>query len=499
MADASGAAMDKLKTGEFSHKTSGVTDRIAAINGHATLSIAGQNPAGGNETTVLSYFLGSGHLGITYLYFAQSYLFESPAAWYAATGSYDMKPGFADVPRRPPAIPMQSTCLRCHMSAVQASVSGTVNRYEGLPFLHMGITCEECHGDSAAHVRSGGKAAIVNPAKLEAERRDSVCISCHLEGDVTVERAGRSALNYRPGESISTYLAFYVRGGANATARGVSEVEQLSQSVCKRMSGDRMSCTSCHDPHFTPAAGERSAFFRKKCLACHSQAGFAATHHPENPDCASCHMKRTGAENIPHVAWTDHRILRLPEAAPTRTTADANLESGTELRPIFSPGATPRDLGMAEYKLLLDGDTRFAAPAMKQLIAVKDSIGGDSVALDALGSLAAQRGDLGEAERDFRRVLELAPDDLTALSNLGVLEAKEGKTAEGVALLRRAFDRNEDLPGLAMNLARTECIAGDGAAARKTIQDALVFNPGLDDLERLLDQMKDCRASHSGQ
>ena len=183
-----------------------------------------------------------------------------------------MKPGLEELDHMPPALPMQSSCLRCHMSSVQVSDPGTINRYRGLPFLHTGITCEACHRESNEHVVTSGKAKIVNPARLGAELRDSICISCHLEGDVSVERAGHSALNYRPGEPISTYMAFYVRTGANLTDRAVSEVEQLSQSTCKRTSGDRMSCMSCHDPHYTPDASHRVAFFRGKCVACHKNS-----------------------------------------------------------------------------------------------------------------------------------------------------------------------------------------------------------------------------------
>jgi hypothetical protein len=43
-------------------------------------------------------------------------------------------------------------------------------------------------------------------------------------------------------------------------------------------------------------------------------------------------MSRTSAENIPHIAWADHRILKSPEASdPT-----ANLSAGYTLVPVFS-------------------------------------------------------------------------------------------------------------------------------------------------------------------
>jgi tetratricopeptide (TPR) repeat protein len=491
MANASGQATDKLQAGSFVHKTSGVEYRVSALDGKAEISYRDPNESGDWNEQPLSFFLGSGHLGVTYLYFIGDYLFETPVAWYATLHGYDMKPGLAEMREKPPPLPMQSSCLRCHMSGVRASDPGTINHYEGPKgpaFLHTGITCEACHGDSRQHQISKGKAAIVNPSKLDADRRDSVCISCHLEGDVSVERAGQSALNYRPGESISRYLAYYVRTGAKLTARGVSEVEQLGQSTCKRASGDRMSCTSCHDPHFTPNEESRGAFFRGKCLACHNEPKFATTHHPENQDCTSCHMRRTGAANILHVAWTDHRILRVPDEQKT----SAPTAEKYELTPIFSPGATERDLAMAYNQALLAGDREFEATAWDLLNRERASIAGDKEALDALGNLSADRGDSETAESAFRSVLELDPSDLTALSNLGILKAREGDLDGAILMMRRAFDLNRDIPGLAMNLARVECMAGDGAAARLTLTTALSFSENLEELRQLSSQMTGC-------
>jgi len=493
MANASGLALEKLHPATFVHKASGVEYKLSMLDGSAVLAYRTPHQSGAATSLPLSYFLGSGHLGTTYLYSIDKYLFESPVAWYAASGSYDMKPGLAEMQQAPPPLPMQSSCLRCHMSSVQASDQGTINRYQGLPFLHTGITCESCHGDSQQHVLTKGKSKIVNPARLDAERRDSVCISCHLEGDVSVERTGHSSLNYQPGEPISDYLAYYVRSGANLTKRGVSEVEQLSQSTCKRMSGERMSCSSCHDPHFTPDAEQRTAFFRGKCLACHSQPEFAKEHHPEKQDCTSCHMGRIGAANILHVAWTDHRILKLPESpeAEPRTKAE------TGLVPIFSPGATDRDRAMAYYRELLEGDRSLEATVWKLLTQQRAFIQNDKEALDALGNLAAERGEHETAEKTFRTVLQLDPADLTALSNLGTLLAKEGKLQDAIPLLRTAFDHNPDVSGLAMNLARVQCMAGDGPAAHSTLSKALIYCPNYDDMRRLLAQTSACGSAGS--
>jgi predicted CXXCH cytochrome family protein len=491
MANASGRAMEKLRPGTYLHSRSNTEYNIAARAGGVELAYRSLGEPGVAGQMHMDYFLGSGHLGTTYLYSIGDYLFESPVAWYATSASYDMKPGLGELDHMPPPLPMQSGCLRCHMSSVQSSEPGTMNRYQGLPFLHGGITCESCHGESNQHLATNGKAKILNPASLSADLRDSICISCHLEGDVSIERAGQSALNYRPGEPISRYLAFYVLTGANLTDRAVSEVEQLSQSTCKRMSGDRMSCMSCHDPHYAPDASQRAAFYRAKCLACHNQPQFEKTHHPENNDCTSCHMPRTGARNVLHVAWTDHRISKLPEA----TVAASQSADRGELTAIFSPGTTQRDEAMANYQALLEGDRSRESVAWEQLNSQRSGLANDVAALDALGNLSAERGEQDQAEKAFRRVLELAPSDLTALSNLGTLLAKEGKLKEGATLLNKAFDRNQDIPGLAMNLARVQCMAGDGQAARTTLTTALIYCPNVDDMRRLLTQMGSCSAA----
>jgi len=491
MANASGAAADRIISGTFDHRSSGVEYTIANPGGNPTLTWSDPRDGGISGRLSLTYFLGSGHLGTTWLYSLGDYLFESPIAWYAASQSFDMKPGLENTTEMPPSLPVQTDCLRCHMSAVQPSDPGTVNRYSGLPFLHTGITCESCHGDSRQHVLSGGKAPVVNPARLNAQERDSICIGCHLEGDVSVERAGHTALDYRPGQSISEYLAYYVYANNDLTRRGVSEVEQLSQSTCKRMSGDKMSCTSCHDPHFTPSPSERVAFFRSKCLACHSTPSFAASHHPEQPDCTSCHMPHLGAQNIPHVAWTDHRILRQPELE----SLDATSAVHDQLVPIFSPGATTRDLGMAWYLALMKGNRAAEPHAWSILSSLQQSIANDVPALDALGNLSVERGDQKTAEAAFRRVLTLDPSDLTALSNLGVLLAKQRRFAESVAIMRQAFDRNRDVAGLAMNLARVQCITGDSAGVRTTLQSALNWNPGITEMRQLLARASSCSVS----
>jgi Cytochrome c554 and c-prime len=487
MANASGAASERPHPSSTVHTRVGASYTLTSDVTEGKASLLSVSSKGDSRTVSLDYFLGSGHLGTTYIYGTDGFLFESPIAWYAASGSFDMKPGLAESKRSLPALPLQSGCLRCHMSEVRHSDPGTLNHYKNSAFLHTGVTCEACHGDSTGHVSSGGKARVINPARLDAVKRDSICINCHLEGDVLVERAGRSALSFTPGQSITDFVSYYVYGGKDATARAVSEVEQFAQSGCKRASGEKMSCTSCHDPHFTPSKTERLAFFRGKCLGCHSNPKFAELHHPENKDCTSCHMKQTGAENIPHVAWTDHRILRIPELAkPER------IQAKKELAAIFPESGTKRDLAMAYYKAMLAGDKALEPVAWAQLNAVRNDLTGDPEALDALGVMTAARGEEQAAGDLFRKVLLIDGNDLTALSNLGTILAKAGKLEEAQRLLNAAFARNKDIPGLASNVARVDCMAGNSDTAKKVLQEALLYNPGLESLESLNIQVSHC-------
>lgn len=109
--------------------------------------------------------------------------------------------------------------------------------------------------------------------------------------------------------------------------------------------------------------------------------------------------------------------------------------------------------------------------------------------------MSAERGDSEAARKAFEQVLKLDPRDLTALSNLGILEAKQGRLDASISLLHSAFEANKDIGGLAMNLARVQCLAGDAAGARTTLDEALVYGPGLKDLQRLRDQLSQCKAA----
>ena len=487
MANASGSASDRFKSGDFFHQPSGVTYSFSMTADGPTFTYREKGSSKAYPSRNLQYFLGSGHLGLTYLYSLHNYLFETPLAYYASHG-LDLKPGLESLTTAPPSLPVEAECIRCHMSDVRKSDPGTLNRYSNLPFAHTGITCESCHGDATRHVATNGKTSVTNPSRLEPEKRDSVCISCHLEGDVSVDKAGQSMFDFKPGDSIEQYRSYFVYQKQDPAARGVSEVEQFSQSMCKRTSGASMSCTSCHDPHFSPSPQERVQFYRAKCLACHTGATFEKSHHAETPDCTSCHMPKTGAQNTPHVAWTDHRILKLPLSP----ASPLDIADGNVLLPVLSSAATARDLGMAYYRALMEGNAAAETKAYEDLKALRNHLSADKDALDALGVLSAQRGDLPQATELFKEVLALNPDDLIASTNLGTLLAKSGDLRAAIQLWEPIATLNPDIVGLTKNLARVKCATGDIAGTRETLLQGLEYSPGSSYLQTMLANLPSC-------
>ena len=76
------------------------------------------------------FALGSGTRGITYLIERDGFLFQSPIAWFAQQGRWDISPGYGEFSPQPNfERPIQPDCLFCHANQFRP-VAGTLNRYE---------------------------------------------------------------------------------------------------------------------------------------------------------------------------------------------------------------------------------------------------------------------------------------------------------------------------------------------------------------------------------
>jgi len=510
MARASGPASDGFLPGGLTHAPSGITYKMVDEGGPVFLHFSRETAVGraavGDESSLngereLRYFLGSGTRGRTYLFEQDGYWFEIPINWYAKKRIWDMAPNYQQAQEMPLTLPVDPGCLRCHSSGAQPSLPEARNKYAGAPFLAGGIACVACHGDATAHLASGGRAVMMKIGDLPHTRRDSICLSCHLEGQEAVVHAGKRLVDFRPGDSIFDYASFFVRqASADSDARATSQWEALLQSGCKRGAGEKLTCTSCHDPHGSTigmSAADRVAFYRAKCLACHDagaanlpggsassplRTGFAATHHPENPDCASCHMPRARAADIAHEQVTDHRIPRIASPAPAKPAGPAGM-----LGPLVAIGSEPgvagpstvRDLGLAYAFAASRGDRQAGERAIALLTQAETQPGAsaDAALHEQLGFLNQMAGNKDAAASEYALALAADPHNSIAAGDLALLKAGDRQYGEAVALWERAFTEDPVQLKAGMNLAIVECGLGRREAALATLQRILTFSP----------------------
>jgi hypothetical protein len=254
-AHASGPAETNLVSGEFIHKDSQVKYRVYSESGKVWMSFerAG-DPLAQGKSEFLTY-IDQGHRGTTYLFSVDGFFSEAPINLYTSRQMWEMAPAYGKAREAPMNLPVLTSCMDCHVSGIRPPIEGTENRYAMPLFLHAGGTCERCHGPGENHMQAG---AIVNPVKLPPERRDQICMQCHLEGNAAVERR-KHLYQYRPGaRSDPDRCGDESRSSGSAvgttTRSGVAVAGCLSASVWARSAiGMNLSRAFCSTRQFNEA------------------------------------------------------------------------------------------------------------------------------------------------------------------------------------------------------------------------------------------------------
>ena len=430
----------------------------------------------------LEYFVGSGHAARSYILNIDGFLYEAPVAYYTNTNSWNAAPGYASLNYPYLNRTVLPGCLQCHASGIQW-IRGTQNAYAAPPFREGGVACERCHGPGSEHIATGKP--MINPAKLPSAERDSICEQCHLSGEVRIPKPGKDELAFRPGGRLVDSVTVFVRAGSGARMKVTSHVEDLAQSACKRASGVKLWCGTCHDPHSMPAAAQKTAYFRGKCLACHQPSQCRATpaaRQANGDDCITCHMPRNPTTDVDHVVFTDHSIPRR-KASAAMPAADA------ALTPFAGGPAAARDLGLAYATL---GQREHVDAYIERAFALLQEAAGrgaaDAQALAYLAEFYRDRKDDAHALPLYEQAWRLDRTQPAVAAALGAYGMQRGNLEEAIRFWNQALAINPALLLVRANLATALERTGHPDQAQAVMRKALEFNPSFREARDFLER-----------
>jgi len=429
---------------------------------------------GQNSDYRIDYVIGSGIHASCYLARVGDHLFESPICRYPDRG-YAMAPGYEENPAPGFTRPVTIECLLCH-SDRPLPIPGTLNAYRTPAFSEEAISCDRCHGDPAAHLQRPVPGSIVNPAKLPAAERDSICERCHLAGAIRVLNPGKNLTDFHPGQRLESAFITYVAAapeGANTPLRVISQSEQLAQSRCMIASKGRMWCGTCHDPH--NPANDAVAYYRGRCLSCHPQP-LPAAHPGRTADCLPCHMPRREAVDGGHTAFTDHRIQRRPEKESPVAPIQA-------LRAWREPPLAWRERSRAlalNYAGIRYGSAAMVSQSYQMLLALEKTFPNDPDILAALGNALLNRNQPSDAARIFERALTARHDDPSLEDDAGRAYLEAGDKPSAARHFESALKLDPlllpDIEALLLIYRETGDKERQSALTRR-VQDAMITGP----------------------
>ncbi|MGH9638315.1 MAG: hypothetical protein ACRD72_26065, partial [Candidatus Angelobacter sp.] len=255
-------------------------------------------------------------------------------------------------------------------------------------------------------------------------------------------------------------------------------------SKCYRSSQGKLGCISCHDPHVQPGREEAPAYFRQKCLVCHTEKSCAvplAIRQRKSPpdDCANCHMPKRDVTVIAHSVLTNHRIVAdvgepFPDAAFHLTTAllpdlvhlsavPGREEAHSELTLLQAysqvmlshPEYRPRYWALARQLEKTQPENIFVLEALADWSMQQKTHQGTAAAIGylkqavergttnpadflQLGSLLMASGKAPEAASAFQGAIDLFPYDAESYRSLARSYALSGEKAEACQVLGKA-------------------------------------------------------------
>ena len=439
----------------------------------------------------VDYVVGSGNNNRTYLASENGYINEMPVTWYSEKAIWDLSPGYNRSNMRFNR-PVVAECMHCHNS-YNAFEEFSVNRYTGT--ITEGISCERCHGPGQLHVdkhmasadelnRTDVDRTIVNPAHLSAELQMDVCLQCHLQGEISVFKTGKSSSDFRPGMSLKDIKTVFIEDGLpKGDFRIASHGGRISLSTCFTASNGSMTCITCHNPH-EPVQERSRTYFNDRCMDCHATESLTVlqkvTDHSNKGDCVHCHMKQGATSDILHVNFTDHWIRKkIDILSEKESDALFARETALKLRDFFEeedPAAIIRK-GIAYTNYY---ESRHSEPAYlaRAIILLEQGLQDVPEHLDGYYALARAfqlQGKDQQAVAAYQRVLSLDPTHMWTCYQLGRLYLDEAPE-RSAAYLARAIHLNPDNPKVWKEYGDALLFTEDVAGAKTAYERALALD-----------------------
>jgi len=299
--------------------------------------------------------------------------------------------------------------------------------------------------------------------------------------------------SYRPGALLSDHFAYFVWTGAASSGSSImganSHFEKLQQSSCKRESGERLWCGSCHDPHGEPEPLKRIDFYRSRCQKCHDLSACKENleaRRKAQDDCVACHMPKGQVRDTEHAVFTDHTI-------PRRQSSGGSARGERSLALFWETPLDERDLGLA-LAAVAGGDSSLRRRAFELLRKAEARDPEDVAVLAQLAQLYDLSGDEDRAIALSERAVRLDRAQVAVAVNLGTYYVQRGRAREAMRLWADALSRNPALTSVRLNLAVAQHQAGEAAAAEASVLKALEYDPDQETARKLLSEIRASRA-----
>jgi DmsE family decaheme c-type cytochrome len=199
----------------------------------------------------------------------------------------------------------EETCLTCHEDQKKG--------YHGSPHARAANPrtpaakqgCESCHGPGQAHVDGGGdKSKIKNPATMTLRDANAACQSCHNRSGHDNFAGGKHdarnvgcvtchSVHAPKSEKAQLKTASVSETCVQCHRKEVSKVHKSSHMPVGEKNGNKMECTTCHNPHGTQNVKmlKEGTSINEACASCHAEkrGPFLWEHAVGRENCVTCH------------------------------------------------------------------------------------------------------------------------------------------------------------------------------------------------------------------